>query len=615
MTDPEQTETEGEWLLAGQIPQEGAAPAIEGLRPLTSGELESLEQASELLGRLSAASEYARAVGLMRALEERHAAICGRDRPPPAAALGPLAETIDAVCVALREIPATLIEQAQRDLAEKDAESLNEEITAITTVDYWRAAVALPAVTGDRRANLVVDDGRLRLTDAGLAALGSAADEADVGDQPVIEIVAQALLRAQEMIAQRILAYHELIDEHGLFVRLLAAEVQLGHPIALAVGPAQDRPVEESRTMSLKPLPLDRVAILQAAIRNAESLLAEGESLEDEDEDEDDDEDDDDEAEADDEADEDTEAGGPPGPLPLDYQLLIEHARQLPGEVERAWSAALDAVGQAEAHAELAARWTAVLTATARLAQQQSLELAEAGVDGRMPLPDDPAVLSVLELDGDARAAWLAGSIGQMGALQAVAAGYRQIMEADADSVRFREPDDPKWWDSGAFAALRSRAFALERLSAEVDAAQARLLGTQDPSDPPPGVPVTGSWSHRLHLADDASVRGDWEAAVVHLWLALRERAAQLAGVEVASISINFEEHLASDPEVAGFGHGIVMLAGVARRILAGSPPPLGLSVALAGILSGAIRRLCSSLSNVLIDAVGGGGGETSNPS
>jgi hypothetical protein len=521
-----------------------------------------------------------------------------------------------------------LIEQAQRDLPDKHAEVLVGEITAITAVDHWRAAVALPAVTGDRRANFVVYDGRLRMTDVGLAALRSAADEADVGDQPVVEIVAQALLLAQEMIAQRVLAYRELIDEHGLCVRLLAAEVQLGHPIALAVGPTQDGPDKESRTMSLKPLPLDRIAILQAAIRKAESLLAEDDDLgddEDEDEDRADEEDkrrsdaivDDDSHDGEDEdtnnADKYTEIGGPGGPLPLDYELLIEHARRLPGEVERAWSAALDAVGQDEAHAELTARWHALLTATARLAEKHARELREAGLDGRMPLPDDPAVLGVLDLEGDARAQWLAASIGQMGALQAVFAGYRQIMDADTDSVWFREPDDPKWWESGAFAALRSRAFALERLSAEVDMAQANLLGTEDRADPPGGVQVTGSWSYRLHLAEEASVRGDWEAAVIHLWLALRERAAQLADVELASIDDGFEERLAADPEVADFSHGIVMLAGVVRRILAGSPPPLGFSVALTGVLSGAIRRLCSGLSNVLIDAVDAS--ETSDPS
>lgn len=220
MTGREQADIKTEWLLAGQIPREGVAPAIEGLRPLTSDELDSLERASELLGRLSAASEYARAVGLMRALDERHTAICGRDRPPPATALGPLAETVEAVCVALRELPEALIDQAHRDLSEEEAEALAEEITAITRFDEWRTGVNLPAVAGDRRANLVVEDGRVRLTSAGLADLGRAADDAGGGDQSIIEIVAQALLLAQNMIAQRVLAYRELIDEHGLFVRL-----------------------------------------------------------------------------------------------------------------------------------------------------------------------------------------------------------------------------------------------------------------------------------------------------------------------------------------------------------------------------------------------------------
>ena len=644
MTDDGQEPADREWLLGAQIPMQEGAPALEALRALTPDELVRLDRASELLGRLAASREYARAVGLMQAVDERHESICDRERPPPATALRPLTETIDAFCVALGEIPDTLVSQARADLGGEDAANLAEDIAAAAGRDAWRVALALPAINEDRRANLVIADRQLRLTDAGRNAVARAAPGVSVVDRPVLDILGDALMIGQEMIGRRVLAYRDLINEQGLAVRLLAAEVQLGHPIAMAVAPAVPAEDDERQTMSLKPLPLDRVAALQAAIRNAEALLADdadavradpadvgdaadggdqgtsdeagtgetaaeefiadpGEGVTDEDtagvgE----------AAGAEEGFDPDsnaaTDAAAAEGPalLPIDDELLIDYARRLPGEAERAWSAALDAVGQEEAHAELAARWSAVLSALAKRAEQQSEELRDAGVDARLSLPGDPAALEVLELEGDARADWLAASIGQMTALQSVVEAYRAVMEPGGAAPRFREPGDERWWESGAFAALRSRAFGLERLTHEVDAAHARLLGRL--ADEDVGVPVAGSWSYRLRLVDDAQLRGDWEAAVVHLWLALRERAAQLASMPVTSIPEAFESRLAADPELGGYGQGIPLLASVARRILAGMPPPLGLSVALADVLTHPIRALCASLSEVLPNAV-----------
>jgi hypothetical protein len=606
------------WQLGSQIPQEGEQSAIELIRPLSDEELQLLDVASELLGRVAASSAYARTVDLIQAFERAHDALGRRDRPPPASALGPIVETVNSVSKALSNVPVVLTEEAREDLPAAEALVLQEQIEAITKLDGWSAAIALPEAMRDRRANLVVDEGELRLTDAGMVTVGQ---QGGTSGRGISEILAEGVLLAQEMVARRILAYRELIDEHGLRVRQLAVEVQFGYPVAIAMAEPDDD--ETSSNLKFRPFPLDRIAVLQAALRNAPVFLegrdertqAEDEAYRDPDLSEDrgaagrgeiDGEDEADDGgghEGEDVDSEESHANDSAAVPPLDLSLLIEHAARLPGEVERAWSAALDRVGQEHEHAELAARWSTVVTALLATAQSQAAELAEAGIDGRMPLPDDRLILHLLDLDGDDRAQWLAASVGQMAALQSVLAGYQQLLNRSGEKEGLGAPEDAGWWQSGAFAALRSRALALGYLSAQVDSAQARMLGGSEM--PAVGVPLSGTWSHRLHLADEAQMRGDWEAAVVHLWLALRERAGQLAGVEVSAIPEEFAARLAADPELGGIGTGITLLGEVAARILRGNPPELGFSVVLVTLLATPIRRLCVGLSAILLNAVG----------
>jgi len=61
-----------EWRLAGQIPQPQGSPAIEIHRPLTQAELTELDEAAEIINRLSGNDTYARAVQLLDVAERQH---------------------------------------------------------------------------------------------------------------------------------------------------------------------------------------------------------------------------------------------------------------------------------------------------------------------------------------------------------------------------------------------------------------------------------------------------------------------------------------------------------------------------------------------------------------
>ena len=606
-----------EWRLAGQIPQPQDAPALEVGRALNPDELTGLDEASDLLNRLSANNAYARAVELLLATERQHEALLARDRPPPPAALGPLVAAITAACAALAEVPASIVADAGSDLDAEQATELRLAVERLANADVWRALAVLPAVTADRRAHLAVRDKALYLTEAGTAAVRNQAD-VTLRDEPVLAHFRAGAALAQAMTAERLVACEELIDRHALFVRRLAAEVPLGAPVALRGIPGED---EDSRKIEFKPLRPDRIELLYVAVRRARQLLDENNEEEDaggevdegmppEDEAGADDagEDEDDDHATDGEGeDEDVATGGaehpPADALPLDFSSLIAYAERVPTELERAWSEALDQIGLDQAHEELRTRWQAVFTATVRLAQASQERAAADGLDGGMPFhPSDPATLLVLDVDvdGDVEAQRLGALLGQMSGVQALAESVGRLSRKDQGTGMIRSPEDPSWWEAGAFAETRGRAFALRRLTMEVDAAERARL-SQEGGEP---VPAPARWADRLRLAEEARDRGDYEAAVVHAWLAARERGAQLAGVKLLDVPDAFEDRLAQDPELSEIGPGFPLLRDLSRRALGADPAPLGYYAHAAVMLVEPLRRICSGLSQTLPRAV-----------
>lgn len=652
-----------EWELAGQIPQEQGAPAIEIVRPLSAEELAGLDAASELLVGLAAQGAYGRAVDLLRAAERQHDERLSGDRRVPPAALVPLAKALAAVSVALLDVPAEIIDAAARDLSAEDVEALTARVAELHGEKAWRIAVGLGRVLEGGRSSIAVSDGALVLSDDARRQL-SGEIRVEVDAVPVLALLVDAVLVAQSMTAHRLLSYAPLVEAHGLFVKRLAAEVPLGVPVAIRGTPT----AEGSRTLSFKDFPLDRIHNLYIAIRMAAQVAAaeqpsdadvEPEGYEGRDADapkqaealgdtggggtasREDAEDarrpgcesadeaevggdgvgpdddhhrrggvDDDAGHRDDDHDDEDHDGDVDGDedapeeilgdfLPLDFDSLVAFAERLPTAVERAWSKALDGVDLDDAHVELNARLQTVLMAVARRAQLDSAELATAGVDPRLPFrPDDPRVIHTLELSDDTRARWHAATMGQMTAAQQVAAHMRRLIDKEADAS-IRSPEDPHWWEAGAFAQARGWALTLRRTSAEVREASAALLGE------PGSVPASGApqWSHRLRLAEDARDRGDAEAAVLHLWLAVRDRAAQLAGIVASELDDAFEDRLDASPDLRDLAPGFTLLRDLAKRALSGAPAPLGYYTVAAALLVDPLRRVCSTLSRALPDA------------
>ena len=141
-----------------------------------------------------------------------------------------------------------------------------------------------------------------------------------------------------------------------------------------------------------------------------------------------------------------------------------------------------------------------------------------------------------------------------------------------------------RWWDSGGFALARSRGRLLETVSAEVAAAERRLLDTSVNSD-------DREWERRAfegaQAAGVAYGRGDPEAALLHLLRSARAVIAQVS--EEAAHTFSWEQ-LERVPELALIGR---LLARAERHVSAmiSSPTAVPAALLLARVLLPHIRR------------------------
>jgi hypothetical protein len=89
----------------------------------------------------------------------------------------------------------------------------------------------------------------------------------------------------------------------------------------------------------------------------------------------------------------------------------------------------------------------------------------------------------------------------------------------------------------------------------------------------------------------------------MQLRLALRERAAQLAGREVDALDEGFERRLVEDPRLAGLSGPLSAMGEASGDLGAGRPVDLGACLALARLLIEPVSELCLGLGGELLDA------------
>jgi hypothetical protein len=212
----------------------------------------------------------------------------------------------------------------------------------------------------------------------------------------------------------------------------------------------------------------------------------------------------------------------PSGSLaPTDVGALMRHVAHLSADLERVWSDALEPARLETAQTGLAVRIKVLFAALAARYGERDAELASVGVE--VQLPDwPPSQRLVLGLDrADPRGNWRLAMIAQLQACELLAQAIAALTEPSGRTIDvLGQRELRRWCEAGAFAFLRSSARLVERLTHDLEAAEAVLLG----GEPYRAQSLAGE---AYGLAAAAHMRGDPEGALLH--------AVRCAAVRVGS--------------------------------------------------------------------------------
>ncbi len=239
-----------------------------------------------------------------------------------------------------------------------------------------------------------------------------------------------------------------------------------------------------------------------------------------------------------------SEAGAETGQEPVELSSLFSLARTLDGDLEKAWSAALDVALAAPAIEKQLAAVYSLVTALQRNLTRQAQEMASAGVDSRMEeWPLSEGRLAALDPAPDTRERSKQSGLAQLNAFVDVMETFESLQKPANITVSFNQEGESveRFWSAGAFALLKDRLWLLERLTREQDRDVAAAIASQEgeSSDGPPAADVRDAFE-RLRLGTRALTHGDPEAAIFHGVLAV----ACVLGVPMEEIA----EKLAEDP-------------------------------------------------------------------
>lgn len=278
----------------------------------------------------------------------------------------------------------------------------------------------------------------------------------------------------------------------------------------------------------------------------------------------------------------------------VDLPALIAYVSRMSDELEEAWASALDEKRLAELDARLLADWQAVVSVVQIGGNTSDAELSELQLDSTVPedpLPLEQVAQLAPESDLEQRRRQLQ---------QAQLLAFELVMNAvqHARRVEDRRPDRitgeaaAGWFESGAFALIRSRAQLLGRITDLLEQTETKLVraarGIEAPAEPP--LELQSFLTHR-RLAAEALAHGDVEAALLHALIAVRRFVAAIAGVEPSQISGSVASWLGKGVEASV----VARLESLEDSIRAGLGSDLGAALLLAQAMLSVIDRLIAA--------------------
>lgn len=223
----------------------------------------------------------------------------------------------------------------------------------------------------------------------------------------------------------------------------------------------------------------------------------------------------------------------------VDLSALIAYVSRIPDELEQSWAAALDRDGLAALEARLLGDWQAVVAVIQMGGNTSDTELGELGLDSTVP--EDPLPLeAVAEL---VRNPDLQERRRQLQQAQLHAFELTITAVQWARRVEPRLPDRitgeaaASWFESGAFALIRSRAQLLVRITDILEQVETELVRVAHGDNPQTerALEVPRFLQHR-RLAAEALAHGDVEASLLHSAVTVRRLVAEIAAVEAGDV-------------------------------------------------------------------------------
>lgn len=525
-------------------------PGLLGVRELSDDEVRQYREDAALLWAVAPLSPYVRAAEAVRALTELvdQLAEASGDGTLSRRSQRRVEKALAIVARTLGELP----EQLQASLRDRlgtrgrPARRFSEERARLAALPSYRLASALDSVPVEHlRAISEAGTRELLLIAEGVAAWPPATRE--LPPAAPIELVATAtwaLFASERLVARWLLEHRDAIREASLRIARLAAEVLEGAPAVVVYRIRRLGPGGKPDVLGMTPdaVPLEELHALQAALLRAERRLESeprepalrgGEGLRPEQiltavaetkpvplapltNEAADGVEENDAAPLDGAVDgaHEVKGGVQPGAPSLNLASVIRHAERGTAALEQAWSRAL----ADEDTEELRARWFS--TVEAIRAEVFAADQQRPGGDRYLQLPPTEAEVAAVQLAPGSDRASHQARVAQMMTLIDLVDAIRSLDQPTLRLVDETGGRYAQWVSSGAFALARDQLRALSDLL-----------------DAESGPPTADEDAQRsVHLAVDASRRGDAEAAVLHLARALLLHQADTDDPDTAAV-------------------------------------------------------------------------------
>lgn len=215
---------------------------------------------------------------------------------------------------------------------------------------------------------------------------------------------------------------------------------------------------------------------------------------------------------------------------PVDLEALALHVLKLSGELERAWSDALDTTVMEQAEGELNTEMSSFVTAMNGALQETDAKLLAAGIDPKIyTWPYDPEMFKSLEASSRPEARRSQLVVAQMIALREVLVAFKALQEPSGEEVDLVAAR-VEWFEAGAFSLFRDRAMLLLRITREVDSVTDALL-TEPANSKKLDLSIEAA-VESLEAARSAYAHGDIDAALLHCRAALRGALESMPFIE-----------------------------------------------------------------------------------